>query len=1174
MLDSDIFKVIYHNFRNSYFLRFHLQIILFRPSSKYFEMKKILCGAVFLLLILAANAQFQDDFDDQSFPINPDWFGDLDFYGVNMANELQLMDTAESVTSVYTLVPTADSTTWEFYFRMDFNPSGDNFLKVYLNSNSPDFESGLNGYYLRLGSAGGDDAIELRRQDNTSTALVTGGTVGAIASSPSVRVRVTRDNNANWQLFADYSGGTNFQLEGTANDATYTEGAYFGFRCDYGVTRSDKFFFDDVLIGPIVQDVTPPALLSAEALNGTTIQLQFNEPLDPLSAELVSNYSLDNGATISNASLNIDPSQVTLTVSTLTSGLDYTIEAMNVADLNNNVLATDNESFVYYFLEPAAPFDILINEFYANPDPGISPLPDAEFIELFNRSDKAINLNGFEIFDAANTKTLSDYIFPPQSYVIICDTDDVAAYSGFGNVLGVAGLFALNDSGDDVGLRDNSGVEIHQVSFTTETYQDDDKDDGGWTLELVNPNLYCQGNSNWRASTNNALGGTPGEENSVFENIPDVTPPLLVDVVAIADNQCIVYFNETMGLSAEDISSYLITNTGAVISADLQEDLNTVVLTISAPFFQDQTTYELGFAINNQITDCSGNQVVDQIIEFTYFEAGPAERYDILINEFYPDFAPSFGLPEKEFVELYNRSTKTINLEDFVLKSGSTEMVTLPFHLLLPNSYVILSDQGAPGFGVLGDTIVFPNFIGLGNEGDDIELLDPMGVSIHSIDYDKSWYQDSDKTDGGWSIELVNPDAPCTFAANWRASIGPSGGTPGRQNSVYDLQSDDRSPQLIQAIPLSSTTLKLTFDKALDEITATDINNYSVDGLTISSATVSTPFSIVVLTFTAPIDPSQIYEVVIGSTLSDCIGNGIGTENRARFAIPQAIEANEIILNEVLYDPQTGGVRFIELYNKSDKVFNVGDLNIADRDADGNDIDNNIEVESDYLLFPESYVVLTPFPQNIFETYTVENPNALLQNSLPSYDDKEDAVLIFVPDILGPKIIDELKYTSSFHNQLLDSEEGVSLERISFSGITQDQNNWQSAAATAGYATPTYLNSQFFENSTISENTFDIPNTTLSPDGDGFEDFLLINYNTIESGWVANIRFYDSNGRLIKRLAENVTLSSNGTFKWVGDTDEGVKARMGIYILFIEIFKSDGSVEQVKKTCVVAGKLN
>ena len=86
--------------------------------------------------------------------------------------------------------------------------------------------------------------------------------------------------------------------------------------------------------------------------------------------------------------------------------------------------------------------------------------------------------------------------------------------------------------------------------------------------------------------------------------------------------------------------------------------------------------------------------------------------------------------------------------------------------------------------------------------------------------------------------------------------------------------------------------------------------------------------------------------------------------------------------------------------------------------------------------------------------------------------------------------------------------------------------------------------------------------------------FLLINYKTPQPGFLANIRIFDTKGRIIKSLINNELLASEGIFKWDGDMDDGRKSRIGIYIVWIEYFNPDGAVKHLKKTCVVAGRLN
>ncbi|MCB0784182.1 MAG: hypothetical protein KDC02_08185, partial [Flavobacteriales bacterium] len=88
---------------------------------------------------------------------------------------------------------------------------------------------------------------------------------------------------------------------------------------------------------------------------------------------------------------------------------------------------------------------------------------------------------------------------------------------------------ALNNSGDPLVLTDDNGTTIDAVTYDLSWYNDAVKDDGGWTLEQIDPTTPCSGAANWTAS-NAGAGGTPGAQNSVYAIVPDSDPPVLVSV--------------------------------------------------------------------------------------------------------------------------------------------------------------------------------------------------------------------------------------------------------------------------------------------------------------------------------------------------------------------------------------------------------------------------------------------------------------------------------------------------------------------------------------------------------------------------------------------------------------------------------------------------------------------
>ena len=251
----------------------------------------ILC---FLVIIYnSANGQngFIDDFSDGNFTTNPVWLGETSKFQINGNNQLQLNHVGASGSSNNAFLVTASSvinqTTWDFYIKLDFNPSGSNYAKVYLVSDSSDLNANLNGYYVRIGGQTGSvDNVRLYRQDGATDTLLIDGISGTVATSPEVKIRVVKNITNQWELFLDQSPtGNSYQLQGSAIDNKYNSSSFFGVYCQYSSTRFDKFFFDDFVVTNVAfQDTIPPLLTEVNVLSSDSLQLSFSEKLDAVSA--------------------------------------------------------------------------------------------------------------------------------------------------------------------------------------------------------------------------------------------------------------------------------------------------------------------------------------------------------------------------------------------------------------------------------------------------------------------------------------------------------------------------------------------------------------------------------------------------------------------------------------------------------------------------------------------------------------------------------------------------------------------------------------------------------------------------------------------------------------------------------------------------------------------------
>ena len=136
-----------------------------------------------------------------------------------------------------------------------------------------------------------------------------------------------------------------------------------------------------------------------------------------------------------------------------------------------------------------------------------------------------------------------------------------------------------------------------------------------------------------------------------------------------------------------------------------------------------------------------------------------------------------------------------------------------------------------------------------------------------------------------------------------------------------------------------------------------------------------------------------------------------------------------------------------------------------------------------------------------------------------------------------------------------------------------DKNNWSTSVNPVG-ATPGKQNSIFTEKLQTRANISISPNP-FSPDNDGFEDFTIISYNLTQAIAQVKVKIYNSKGRLVRTLDNNLASGSSGSIIFNGLDDERNPLRMGIYIVYLEALnQNDGVTEALKAALVVARKLN
>jgi len=336
---------------------------------------------------------------------------------------------------------------------------------------------------------------------------------------------------------------------------------------------------------------------------------------------------------------------------------NYQLSIQGVYDLNGNKMVDTTVRFGYKEPEVAQLFDVLITEIMSDPVPSID-LPNVEYLELFNNSDKPINLNNWSIGDASRTVLLDSFALMPQTFVVLCDEKVASAMADFGAVLPVNSMPTLNNSGDSLTLYNSRNQVISHVKYSTDWHRETWKQTGGWSLELRDLTQPCGGRENWNSSRD-TRGGTPGALNSINEVNGDFEAPTLTYATITGWQTVELNFSESIMSYHPDVSDFNII--GHQIKEIDMPNYKAIRLTTENKFELGEP-YEV---LVSNIMDCAGNRLLKERTRIAIPEQ--KSEKDLLVNEIL--FNPIKG--GVDFVEIYNHGKKILDLSDlFVARKG------------------------------------------------------------------------------------------------------------------------------------------------------------------------------------------------------------------------------------------------------------------------------------------------------------------------------------------------------------------------------------------------------------------------------------------------------------------------------------------------------------------------
>ena len=729
--------------------------------------------------------QVNETFLYGNFINNPIWTGTSSNFFVNPSMQLQSKATVASTSYLFTPSEAIDDATWECWVKINYNPSSSNYASIYLVSDKNDLTSGCNGYYVQIG--GTNDEVSLFVQEGTTKTKIIDGVDKRTDRNPvDLRVKVTRDADGNFALYSKLASETDYVLEGTTQNTVVKNSNYFGLLYVNTASTGSYYFFDDILVtGNKAVDKELPIWNQFNIEAPNQLKLGFSEAMN-FSA---STFTLDNGmGSPVSTIISADKTSIELTFATdFQKGKVYTLQTTGMTDLAGNQPELTKKSVG--IVEKKEIGDLIFNEvMFENPETSL------EYIEIYNKSDKLLDVSGMIFTTRKTDGTMNTGVIipkntsplPPKGYLAICSNAETVrsfhACPAGSNIISTSWSALNNETSTLVFTSAAKDSIFDELKYDVKWHNSWVTSPKGIALERTSPDLSTQDAYSWHSSTAVGNNGTPGYQNSVYV---DTDLPIWNSIVIEQPNKLKLEFSERMNFSA---STFTLDNgMGNPVSTLISSDKTSIELTFG-PDFQKGKIYNLQ---TSGLTDLAGNQ-----LELKSKSIGIIEKKevgDLIFNEV------MFENPETsfEYIEIYNKSDKLLDVSGMVFTTRKADGtmntgVIIPQQThIQPHGYIafcsdaelLRSYHSCP----VESNIISTEWNSLNNESAVLVLTNSAKDSIFDeLQYNVKWHNALVKNPKGVSLERINSNLVTQDAASWHSAASTTNfGTPGYQNSQF-----------------------------------------------------------------------------------------------------------------------------------------------------------------------------------------------------------------------------------------------------------------------------------------------------------------------------------------------------------------------------------------------------
>jgi len=548
----------------------------------------------------------------------------------------------------------------------------------------------------------------------------------------------------------------------------------------------------------------------------------------------------------------------------------------------------------------------------------------------------------------------------------------------------------------------------------------------------------------------------------------------------------------------------------------------------------------------SNIEDLFSNNSKKFELKFEYIYLDTPSFGDIILSEIMSNPSPSLGiLPEKKYLEIYNRSSKFIAANTLYI-SDSRSTAKLPTLTIEPFKYYLYINENDSNYFPKNQIIKVKSMPAFNIESDFISLKNTKNEYLFQFEYFQNMHQ-LDKIDGGYSLEKKNITAGTLETNNWQSN-STIGGTPGYKNS-NDTIIEIKQFKVNESY-FKNDTLFLKFNHN------TNLNKIGKVKLLSQSDTIYLNyFQNTAKGFCNY--PMQNSVKIIPIHLEDVLGNVI---NNPFVAYNSNTSNSNIKFNEILFHNYAYKPDFIELINNDTSAVFLENINLKIFDENFQNFKSNLALKNKFreIINPNEIFAFTSNSNSIINQFPSSNKENIIElPNFPNFSSEGGSLLLV--NINNGISIDKLSFNDKYQSPNIPNPIGISLEKNSQNAESSDYRNWQSAIETNGGGTPGLANS-VCTNAKEKTNAkhFNIPQkriinqiSSISP--------LHIDFQFSQSGYICNAIVFNKFGKIICESIKNQRLTQQGTLTiWPSNHDLFLPNEN--YIIKLEAFYPNGDL--------------